>query len=93
MTDIAKIAAGLSEAQRTIWRNQDRDWASYLKSGKDGNPWATLCQHCYGRHAPPRDDICPAPDLQGLRSKYHLPIEMRERRVVQAVRAHLMEGR
>ena len=23
-----------------------------------GNPFATLCLNCYGRHAPPKDEIC-----------------------------------
>jgi hypothetical protein len=25
----------------------------------NGNPYATMCMHCYGRHPPPRDELCP----------------------------------
>lgn len=38
---------------------QQRDWPRSVILGKEGNPFATLCRHCYGRHAPPRDEICP----------------------------------
>jgi hypothetical protein len=50
----------LTEAQRaSVLAQQERDWPKHLAGAKQGNPFATLCQHCYGRHAPPRDDICP----------------------------------
>lgn len=26
-----------------------------------GNPYATLCLRCYGRHGAPKDDECPQP--------------------------------
>lgn len=38
------------------WKREDeiaRDGA------KTGNPFATLCEHCYGRHRAPRDAECP----------------------------------
>ena len=38
---------------------QQQGWELCLKEAKRGNPFATLCYHCYGRHAPPRDDLCP----------------------------------
>lgn len=38
---------------------QQRDWERRVAAGKQGNPFATLCQHCFGRHAPPNDELCP----------------------------------
>ena len=48
----------LTPAQReAILAEQKRHWP--LPPAAAGNPFATLCLHCYGRHAPPRDEICP----------------------------------
>ena len=35
-----------------------------------GNPLATLCLHCYGRHLPPADDLCPRKSLDGKTAKH-----------------------
>lgn len=48
-----------SERYTTILAQQRSAWPKHLAGAKDGNPFATLCQHCCGRHIPPRDDICP----------------------------------
>lgn len=50
----------LTEAQReNILKRQLQGWEGAREAGRKGNPWATLCMHCYGRHAPPNDEICP----------------------------------
>lgn len=55
-----EIARRLTEAQReAVLVQQQRDWPKHLALAAQGNPYATLCQRCFGRHAPPRDEICP----------------------------------
>ncbi len=50
----------LNEIQKAaILEKQMAGWGRVKVEAKKGNPWATLCLHCYGRHAPPRDAICP----------------------------------
>lgn len=50
----------LSQKQReTILQRQMVGWDRAAEEGRKGNPWATLCLHCYGRHRPPHDEICP----------------------------------
>jgi DNA invertase Pin-like site-specific DNA recombinase len=50
----------MNEAQReTILKQQEAGWERAREAGRAGNPMATVCLHCYGRHPPPRDDICP----------------------------------
>lgn len=44
---------------------QERRWLTDLEGAKKGNPFATLCLKCYGRHAPPRHEMCPAAAPQG----------------------------
>lgn len=51
MLDIAQRAA--------ILQRQIDGWDRAMEAGRKGNPFATLCFHCYGRHAPPHDEICP----------------------------------
>ena len=54
-----------SEQYQSILQKQLDSWPRHLEAAKRGNPFATLCDHCYGRHAPPRDEICPrAPPLE-----------------------------
>ena len=49
----------MNETQKaSILKQQLEHWKLALEFGK-GNPYATLCLHCYGRHAPPKDEICP----------------------------------
>jgi hypothetical protein len=49
----------LTEKQREdVLQRQLVQWPRAIKEGK-GNRYATLCFHCYGRHPPPRDEICP----------------------------------
>lgn len=38
---------------------QRREWEADLAGVRAGNPYATLCNGCNGRHAPPRNDHCP----------------------------------
>lgn len=55
------------EHRRRVLANQISEWPACLKQArKYGNPLATLCLHCYGRHDPPRDVICPRdpPDVR-----------------------------
>lgn len=48
---------GETDAQRQArW---DADWQNALFGAKLGNPYATMCQRCCGRHKPPRDKECP----------------------------------
>lgn len=42
-----------------ILARQQQEWPARVLGAKAGNPYATLCQHCFGRHVPPRDEICP----------------------------------
>ena len=61
-------------AQAVEWFEQNRpEWGpgtlpTWYADAKDlqtaGNPYATLCTHCYGRHWSPRDAECPGPKLQ-----------------------------
>ncbi len=43
----------------TLLEEQLARWPKQVAGAKAGNPFATLCYRCYGRHAPPKDDICP----------------------------------
>lgn len=52
-----KISAAQKES---ILKQQIADWERDKEGARKGNPFATLCRHCYGRHAPPRDEICPS---------------------------------
>ena len=42
-----------------ILKRQEAGWPSAKAEAKKGNPFSTLCYHCYGRHPPPMDSICP----------------------------------
>lgn len=46
---------------------QQREWPQHLKGAEMGNPFATLCDHCCGRHPPPRNTICPNESIAQLR--------------------------
>jgi len=49
----------LTEDQRVnVLQEQENIWSSCVEAGRKGDPFATLCLHCYGRHKPPRDEIC-----------------------------------
>lgn len=51
----------MAERYEAILAKQKMDWPKHLEgSRKYGNPFATLCDHCYGRHEPPRNEICPS---------------------------------
>ena len=41
------------ERYAAILADQEKTWPIHLAGTKEGNPFATLCQHCYGRHTPP----------------------------------------
>lgn len=46
-------------ARQELLEKQIKQWPAAVAAGKKGNPWATMCLHCYGRHPPPHDKICP----------------------------------
>lgn len=45
--------------KEAILKEQQDEWPFLVKAGREGNPFATLCFHCYGRHKPPYGPICP----------------------------------
>ena len=92
MDEASRIAAKLSAAQKHEWLKQERDWPLILKGAQGGNPYATLCQHCFGRHEPPRDNICPHQTNKGGPASMALPAELRVRDLGLAVRQYLMEA-
>lgn len=50
----------LNEAQRLIVLQRQRtNWERAKEEARKGNPLATMCLHCFGRHPPPIDEICP----------------------------------
>lgn len=60
----------MNEVQReTVLKRQLSGWDAAKEAGRKGNPLATLCMHCYGRHAPPMDDICPNDPPQSAREE------------------------
>lgn len=52
------------EAGKKLSPQQEREWRDAQAGARLGNPYATLCLHCYGRHQPPRNDECPRLALQ-----------------------------
>lgn len=46
--------------KQTRW---DKEWKNATGIAALGNPFATLCRNCYGRHKPPRDEECQHPTL------------------------------
>ncbi len=51
-----------TQAEKEVrWKRED---ASAQYGASTGNPFATLCQHCYGRHWSPKDNECPRPKLE-----------------------------
>lgn len=51
---------------------QQRKWERDLEGARGGNPYATLCLHCCGRHAPPRDKFCPNESIEALKARQGL---------------------
>lgn len=49
---------GTDAGSASVLEQQQKDWPRRVALGRDGNPFATLCRRCYGRHAPPHDDLC-----------------------------------
>lgn len=48
-----------AEQRGALLTRQQADWPRLVNLGSEGNPFATLCDHCCGRHKPPMDEICP----------------------------------
>lgn len=48
-----------------LLEKQQQEWPHMRALAREGNPLATMCLHCYGRHAPPRDDLCKIPVKAG----------------------------
>jgi hypothetical protein len=46
------------ERYAAMLAQQEAAWPQHVAAAKNGNPFATLCNHCYLRHPPPRDGIC-----------------------------------
>lgn len=55
------MAAETQVEKEARWKREDEN-ARYGAS--TGNPYATLCMHCYGRHWSPKDKECPHPKLE-----------------------------
>lgn len=49
----------MSNYKDDLLERQKKDWPRMREMARNGNPWATLCFHCFGRHAPPHTEICP----------------------------------
>lgn len=47
----------------------DREWQNALAGARAGNPFATLCDHCMGRHPPPRHALCRHESIDALRAR------------------------
>lgn len=45
--------------REALLAQQIEAWPRDLAAARAGNPYATLCSRCYGRHAPPKDELCP----------------------------------
>ena len=90
--EIARIAKGLTKAQRDEWARQDVVWKRQLEGQKQGNPCSTLCLHCYGRHPPPHWDCCPHTNLDGKRAIRAFPKEMGFAPIREKIRNYLMEN-
>ena len=43
------------------WKRENE---SAKRGAATGNPYATLCLHCYGRHWSPKDYECPHPKFE-----------------------------
>ena len=56
--------------KEAILKRQEEGWPLAVAEGKKGNPFATLCMHCYGRHKPPMDEICPHEPPPAARSPH-----------------------
>lgn len=50
--------------------DQNRQWQNRLAGARQGNPYATLCSHCMGRHAPPFDHLCPNESIADLKARF-----------------------
>ncbi len=51
--------AGETQAEKSArWKRED-ELSAY--GAKTGNPFATLCDNCMGRHWSPKDKECPHP--------------------------------
>lgn len=61
------VSNNLEQARKL--ERQQREWPLHLKGAADGNPFATLCRHCCGRHAPPRDEICPHESIEVVKAR------------------------
>lgn len=65
----ASCAPTFTAHQEALFAQQQRDWPKALAGGRQGNPFATLCDHCCGRHAPPNADLCPHLDVRGKHAR------------------------
>lgn len=54
------------EQKEARWKRQDEIMREGMKTG---NPYASLCLHCYGRHWSPKDDECPHESIDDLKRR------------------------
>jgi uncharacterized OB-fold protein len=57
------------ERYERLLAEQKVEWQLLIAIAKKGNPFATLCENCYGRHAPPKDAICPHENIDVTMAK------------------------
>jgi hypothetical protein len=56
----SQVITDSTEAAR---ERQQREWQRDLEGAATGNPYATLCYGCMGRHRPPRNELCPYKEI------------------------------
>lgn len=64
---------GITERQWQTFDQQERDWPKVMVGARQGNPYATMCLHCHGRHRPPHNELCPNQSLEGAAAKSAFP--------------------
>lgn len=54
----------LAETQEDKEARWKKDWDNQLAGARSGNPYAGMCDHCMGKHKPPRNNECPHPKFE-----------------------------
>ena len=53
----------ITESTEAARERKEREWRRDLEGAATGNPYATLCYGCMGRHRPPRNELCPYKEI------------------------------
>ncbi|MCP4619952.1 MAG: hypothetical protein GY844_26380 [Bradyrhizobium sp.] len=53
----------ITDSTEAARERQQREWQRDLEGAATGNPYATLCYGCMGRHRPPRNELCPYKEI------------------------------